>query len=123
MIITASFLGFTAVLLGAFAAHGLKGMLTAQEIISFQTGVRYQFYHAFLLFLVANTTYVSGIFKKRIYGLALGGVILFSGSIYVLCLDEYTIGQNIKGIGFLTPLGGSLLLAAWGFLFAGVIKK
>lgn len=123
LLITASILGFLGVLLGAFAAHGLQSILTEQQIASFQTGVRYQFYHAFLLLFVGNTTYVSAVFKKRVYWLLLVGVLFFSGSIYVLSLDEYIIGQNVKAIAFITPLGGLLLLSAWAMLLLGVIKK
>ena len=123
MLITASILGFLGVMLGAFAAHGLKAVLTEAQITSFQTGVRYQFYHTFLLLAVANTSLVADVFKKRIYWLLLIGVIFFSGSIYILSLDEYILGSNIKGIAMFTPLGGLLLLGAWLLLFMGVIKK
>ena len=123
IVITASILGFLGVLFGAFAAHGLKAVLTAQEIISFQTGVRYQFYHAFLLLFVGNTTLINNIFKKRIYLLTLVGVVFFSGSIYVLTLDEYIIGHNLKKMAIITPIGGTLLLGAWASLLLGLLKK
>ena len=123
IIITASILGFLGVLLGAFAAHGLKAVVTEQQITAFQTGVRYQFYHAFLLLFIGNTFSISEFLKKRIYVLVLLGVVFFSGSIYVLTLDEYIIGQNLKGIAFITPVGGLLLLAAWAVLFVGVLKN
>ena len=123
VLITASILGFLGVLLGAFAAHGLKAVVTAEQIVSFQTGVRYQFYHAFLLLFVGNTSYIYGVVKKRIYWLVVVGVVFFSGSIYVLSLDEYVLGQNIKAIAFITPLGGLLLLSAWAMLVVGLIKN
>lgn len=123
ILITASILGFFGVLLGAFAAHGLKDVLTEIQINSFQTGVRYQFYHAFLLLFLGNTTRISEFYKKRIYWLVFIGILFFSGSIYVLSLDEYIIGQNIKGIAVLTPLGGLLLLAAWVLMIIAFIKK
>lgn len=123
ILITASVLGFLGVLLGAFAAHVLQAVLTEQQIISFQTGVRYQFYHAFLLLFVGNTSYMSSIFKKRVYWLVLIGVVFFCGSIYVLSLDEYIIGSNIKAIAFITPLGGLLLLLAWAMLFVGLNRE
>ena len=123
ILITASVLGFLGVLLGAFAAHVLQAVLTEQQILSFQTGVRYQFYHAFLLLFVGNTSYMSSIFKKRVYWLVLIGVVFFCGSIYVLSLDEYIIGSNIKAIAFITPLGGLLLLLAWAMLFVGLNRE
>ena len=123
MLITASILGFLGVMLGAFAAHGLKAVLTGLQITAFQTGVRYQFYHAFLLLALANTSLISPEFKKRIYWLVVIGVLFFSGSIYVLSVDEYILGHNLKGIALVTPLGGLLLLGAWLLLLIGLIKK
>lgn len=123
IVITASVLGFFGVLLGAFAAHGLQSLVTEKEIASFQTGVRYQFYHAFLLLFIGSSTYIGEFFKKRIYVLVLVGIIFFSGSIYILTLDQYIIGQNVKAIAFITPVGGLLLLAAWALLFVGLLKK
>ena len=123
IIITASILGFFGVLLGAFAAHGLQSLVTEKEIASFQTGVRYQFYHAFLLLFIGSSACIGEFFKKRIYVLVLVGTIFFSGSIYILTLDQYIIGQNLKAIAFITPIGGLLLLAAWALLFVGMLKK
>ncbi len=123
IVISASVLGFFGVLLGAFAAHGLQHLVTEKEIASFQTGVRYQFYHAFLLLFTGSSAYLSDFFKKRIYVLVLVGIIFFSGSIYILTLDQYIIGQNVKAIAFITPVGGLLLLAAWALLFVGILKK
>jgi len=67
IVITAAFLGFLAVLLGAFGAHGLKAILSEKDLISFETGVRYQFYHTFLLLFISCTTLLSQKIKKIIF--------------------------------------------------------
>ena len=123
ILITASILGFLSILLGAFAAHGLQAILNEQQILSFQTGVRYQFYHVFLLLFIANTNYVLQLYKTIIYRLTVLGVLLFSGSIYFLTLDEYLISYNVKMIAILTPIGGLFLLCAWATLLFSLSKK
>jgi len=67
LVITAAILGFLAVLLGAFGAHGLKAILSEKDLTSFEVGVRYQFYHTFLILFVSNTTLVSQKAKKIIF--------------------------------------------------------
>ena len=123
LVITATILGFLAVLLGAFGAHGLKAILNEKDIISFETGVRYQFYHTFLLLFISLSSLLSQKTKKILFSLILTGVILFSGSIYILAMDEFLFQKTIKPLVFLTPLGGLLLLSAWGILFFSLIKK
>ena len=113
LLITASILGFTAVLLGAFGAHGLKQILSEKDLISFETGVRYQFYHTFLLLFLSGTSLISTKTKKRIFYLIIIGILFFSGSIYLLALDQFLFGTAITAVVFITPLGGFLLLAAW----------
>lgn len=113
LLITACILGFTAVLLGAFGAHGLKQILSSKDLISFETGVRYQFYHTFFLLFLATSPLISKTIKKRVFYLVVIGILFFSGSIYLLALDEFLFGTPIKSIVFITPLGGFLLLGAW----------
>ena len=76
--ITATLLGLVGVVLGAFAAHGLRSVLTDSALESFQTGVRYQMYHAFFLFVIGLNSHLSSAQKKYILGLTLAGIILFS---------------------------------------------
>ena len=118
----AGFLGMTAILLGAFGAHALKKVLDPEALATFETGVKYQIYHAlFLLFLGINTT-ISNRLKLVLFRLILAGVILFSGSIYLLATKSLT-GMDLKFIGPFTPIGGSLLIAAWGVLMVHFLKK
>ena len=119
---TAAFLGMTAIILGAFGAHALKKILNLSELNTFETGVKYQMYHAlFLLFLGLNT-HLSTKLKKTILSLTLLGVIFFSGSIYLLATDSLN-DFNFKIIGFVTPIGGLLLIIAWSILMVQFLKK
>ena len=112
ILFTASFLGVIAIVLGAFGAHSLKEVLTLEQLNTFETGVKYQMYHAlFLLFLGINNSVTEKI-KKYVFRLILFGVLLFSGSIYLLATMAVT-GINFKVIGILTPIGGLLLILGW----------
>src|SRR5690554_2845194 len=94
---TAAILGFISIILGAFGAHALKEVLTAEQLVSFETGVRYQMYHALFLLLVGITDFISEKQKKIIFTLTLTGVLLFSGSIYLLARsEERRVGKECR---------------------------
>jgi uncharacterized membrane protein YgdD (TMEM256/DUF423 family) len=114
--------GMIAIVLGAFGAHALKKVLLPEELITFETGVRYQMYHALFLVLIALLTNLSEKTKKTIYYLVVFGVVLFSGSIYLLATNRLT-SFDFKVIGFVTPIGGLLLILAWGVLLFNFQKK
>lgn len=115
--------GMVAIILGAFGAHALKKVLSVAQLSTFETGVRYQMYHALFLLVIGTIKEVSQKAKKTIYYLVIFGVILFSGSIYLLATNSLT-AINFKTIGFVTPIGGALLILAWSvFLFQSVKKK
>ncbi len=118
---TAAFLGMIAIILGAFGAHALKKVLTLEQLISFETGVRYQMYQAFFLFFLATQNDILEKTKKTIFTLITSGTLFFSGSIYLLSTTGIT-GINFKPIGFLTPIGGLLLILAWGMLGYSILK-
>ena len=118
---TAAFLGMIAIILGAFGAHALKKVLTLEQLISFETGVRYQMYQAFFLFFLATQNDILEKTKKTIYRLNVFGILYFSGSIYLLSTTGIT-GINFKPIGFLTPIGGLLLILAWGMFGYSILK-
>ncbi|MEO8239727.1 MAG: DUF423 domain-containing protein [Flavobacterium sp.] len=122
IILTGAFLGVLAIILGAFGAHALKAVLSAEQLTSFETGVRYQMYHAFFLFFVASRKELSLKALKVIYNLVLAGVLFFSGSIYLLTTKNVT-SVDFKIIGFVTPIGGLLLIFAWIVLFVTIFKK
>ena len=87
ILIAATLLGLLGVVLGAFAAHGLRSVLTDSALESFQTGVRYQIYHAFFLFFIGLNSHLSTLQKKYTLSLTLAGIFLFSVSIYLLPLS------------------------------------
>ena len=116
IILLASLTGGLAVILGAFAAHGLKPLLSDSAMGSLGTGIRYQMYHAFLLFYIASTTRLTSKQQSLLYKLILIGILLFSGSIYLLSTNELTT-FDFKAIGFVTPLGGVFLISVWALLF------
>ncbi|MDX1317950.1 DUF423 domain-containing protein [Xanthomarina gelatinilytica] len=121
ILILATIFGILSVVLGAFAAHGLKALITTQALQTFETGVRYQMYHALLLLFVGNSAFVSEKSKKAIFYLILLGILFFSGSIYGLATNELS-GFNFKSIGFITPIGGLLLIVSWIILLINFLK-
>lgn len=113
--------GMLAVILGAYGAHALKTVLTPEAITTFETGVKYQMYHALLLlFLGVNKTTIKHI--KLIFVCVALGVLLFSGSIYLLATNSLT-SFNANSIALVTPIGGTLLIFGWFLLFYGFIVK
>ena len=107
-LLLAALAGFTGVALGAFAAHGLKGQLSAEYLAVFQTGVQYQLVHALALFGVALLgERLPGLLVQVAGGLFGAGILLFSGSLYVLTLS------GLGKLGMITPLGGLCFLAGW----------
>lgn len=114
--------GMVSIILGAFGAHALKNLLTAEQLVTFETGVRYQMYHALFLIFIGMISSLSEKAKKTIYFLVLFGVCLFSGSIYLLATNSLT-SFDFKVIGVVTPIGGLLLIVAWGLLFLNLVSK
>lgn len=109
-------LGMSAVVLGAFASHALKAILTPERLASFEVGIRYQMTHALLLLIVLLTNVFDKKVKSVVFWFTTMGVVLFSGSIYLLNLQDQ-LGFSLAFLGPITPLGGSLLIIAWGYLF------
>lgn len=121
ILVTATILGITGIMLGAFAAHGLKDLISAESIETFETGAKYQIYHALFLLVVGTSNLVQLKFKKSIFYLTLVGIIFFSGSIYGLATNAIS-SFDFKTIGFITPLGGLLLISAWTVLLLNFLK-
>lgn len=122
-LITACILTAVTVALGAFGAHKLKELVSPELVNSFDTGVRYQFYHCFALFI---TAFLHGKYRSKgfetVFYLFIAGIVCFSGSIYLLTFMKIGNAVGVKGIGFITPLGGLLFIIAWVYL-AVIIKK
>jgi len=121
LLILGSLSGFLAVVLGAFASHGLEKVLTLSQLSTFEVGVRYQFYHALLAILCGSISALSDKTKNIIFYLILLGIILFSGSIYGLSTNDLW-SFDFKTIALLTPLGGIFLISSWLALFFNVLK-
>jgi uncharacterized membrane protein YgdD (TMEM256/DUF423 family) len=119
---TAAFFGMTAIILGAFGAHALKKVLTIDQLATFETGVKFQMYHALFLLFVGLNSQLADKIKKIILNLTTTGIIFFSGSIYLLATDSLNT-LNFKVIGFVTPIGGLLLISSWGVLMWNFLKK
>lgn len=114
-------MGMLAIILGAFGAHALKKILTPDLLVTFETGVRYQMYHAVFLLLLPTFKILTEKTKKIIFYSIIIGVIFFSGSIYGLATNSLT-SFDFKTIGFITPIGGLFLIMGWGILFYSYFK-
>jgi uncharacterized membrane protein YgdD (TMEM256/DUF423 family) len=121
LFIAGTLFGGLAVVLGAFAAHGLEKLITPDQIETFQTGVRYQMYHAFLLIVVGCVDVINTKVKKVVLWMTVFGIVLFSGSIFGLAINDLT-SFNFKTIGFITPIGGFLFILSWGILLFNFLK-
>ncbi|MEZ9820441.1 DUF423 domain-containing protein [Shewanella sp. 10N.286.45.A1] len=117
-LLLAALSGFMAVALGAFGAHGLKNVASAEMIAIFNLGVEYQFYHTFALIVVA---FAGHWLKSRLLDWAgylfMLGIVLFSGSLYLYAL------LGTKWTGPVTPLGGVCFLLGWLFIAVAVWKN
>jgi uncharacterized membrane protein YgdD (TMEM256/DUF423 family) len=113
-----------AVALGAFAAHGLKQMYSLEELNIFETGVKYQMYHALGLGLVAIYYNINRHkFIKLAGWLFVTGMLIFSGSLYVLSYCKFLQAANWYWLGAITPLGGLCFIFGWAILFFTFIRK
>lgn len=118
-LVTGSLLGALSVMTGAFGAHALKKLLTENGRLDvFETAVKYQFYHAFAL-LITGILLLK--FQHKFFDYAgisfIAGIIIFSGSLYILCLT------NVKWWGAITPIGGLCMITGWLFLMFALLKS
>lgn len=116
-LVIAAILGAVSVAIGAFGAHGLKSILNAEALTTYETAVRYQFYHVFALALT-GVLYQSFPNKKMIRTgyFFIAGIVLFSGSLYLLTLA----GPAYRWLGAITPFGGICFITGWLHLAAGI---
>ncbi len=119
ILLTASVFGALSVMIGAFGAHALRASLEAQgRLETFETAVKYQFYHTLALLAIGLVMYK---ISDKLLGYAgysmIGGVIIFSGSLYILCLT------GIRWLGAITPIGGVLMIVGWALLFWVVARS
>lgn len=116
-IITGAIMAGLAVVLGAFAAHGLKTILSPSELATFETGVRYQMYHGLaLLCLPGLAALITAKWANRVARCFVIGCVLFSGSLYLLAT------AGVKWFGPITPLGGVFFIVGWILLIVALVK-
>ena len=123
-VMTGTFLAGLAVILGAFGAHGLKKIVPPETVTTFQTGVQYQMYHALALIFVGMLfeKVDSGIMKWADICFIIG-ILLFSGSLYLITLLKAKNTVGLSGIGIITPFGGLFFVAGWLMMFIGVWRS
>jgi uncharacterized membrane protein YgdD (TMEM256/DUF423 family) len=114
-LVFAAFFGATGIIFGAFGAHVLKKKLTNEQLQSFETGVKYQMYHALVLLVLGFQLELDSILKNSIFLLLIVGTVLFSFSIYGLVLSSAN-NKKLRFLGPMTPFGGLLLVLGWGLL-------
>ncbi|MDN3722808.1 DUF423 domain-containing protein [Aequorivita sp. SDUM287046] len=112
MVVIASFLIAATIALGAFGAHGLKNIVDTSALVTFETGVRYQMYHSLALLVLGLAPSISEPLKTIVFWFFILGIILFSGSIYLLALNGILPFDAAK-IGFITPIGGLMFIIGW----------
>lgn len=121
---TAFVLGGLAVALGAFGAHALKDLVSANAVNIFETGVKYQLYHVFALCITAIVYKDYPTKWLKCAGASfIAGIVLFSGSLYVLTYFVAIVKPPFTWVAILTPVGGLMFILGWAFLFFAIQKK
>ncbi|MBS1496330.1 MAG: DUF423 domain-containing protein [Bacteroidetes bacterium] len=121
---SASLLAALSIAMGAFGAHALKEMVSNNAVSIFETGVRYQFYHVFALFIIAMLyKEFPNKFIINAGRFFIAGIILFSGSLYLLTLLQATVGDGYNWVGAITPVGGLCFIAGWIMLFIALKRR
>jgi len=119
--ITGMFIMAATIAIGAFGAHGLKNLVDAAALNTFEVGVRYQMYHALAIVILGFVPTPPKV-KKIVFWFFITGILFFSGSIYLLSLNTI-LPFNAAKIGFITPIGGVLFIVGWVRWGFGMIKK
>ena len=117
----ASILGCLAVIFGAFGAHALKKILSEDQLKKFETGVKYQMYHALVLLIIGFNFKLETTSEKYMIYSFIAGILLFSFSIYGLVISSAK-NKKLKFLGPITPLGGLFLIIAWALLFYNILN-
>lgn len=120
-ITTGAVFGALGIIFGAFGAHALKKIFSEDQLKNFETGVKYQMYHALLLVIIGfNIQHITSYENLLFYSLTFG-ILLFSFSIYGLCISS-ALNKKLKILGPITPIGGLLLLLGWVLLILNSIN-
>lgn len=122
IILTAAFFGALAVIFGAFGAHSLKKIISSESLAIWQKGVEYQFYHTFALLYLSTFARYKHKLINYAFVLFVAGIVLFSGSLYILALKDAFQLSFANIIGPITPIGGVCFIFGWVFLFLAALK-
>jgi uncharacterized membrane protein YgdD (TMEM256/DUF423 family) len=123
IILTASFFGLLAVILGAFGAHGLEGKISDYQLGTWKTANQYHFYHTFALLFISTFSRAKSQSIRVSFIAFTVGILLFSGSLYLLSLrDLIGLSGFTSILGPITPLGGLSFMVGWIGLFVAAIK-
>lgn len=125
ILMLAALLAATAVMLGAFGAHGLKAKISPEQLQVFETGVKYQFYHALALLLLGGALmnkYSSSLLTYAGFAFIVG-IVLFSGSLYLLANKNWLGIENWHWLGPITPLGGLSFIIGWLLICVGIWRN
>ncbi|MAM29769.1 MAG: hypothetical protein CMC13_12165 [Flavobacteriaceae bacterium] len=120
IVVIAAVLAAITIALGAFGAHGLKSIVSAESLTTFETGVRYQMYHVIALLVIGLSAQVPLTTKKWVLRFFCFGMLFFSGSIYLLALKEQ-LPFSVSFLGPITPIGGLLFILGWIRLAYGLL--
>lgn len=112
VLVISSLLGAITIGIGAFGAHGLKDGVSTEALSTFETGVRYQMFHVIALLILGLAGRIPDTTVKWVSRFFMGGILLFSGSIYLLVLKDH-LHLDVIWLGPVTPLGGLLFIAGW----------
>lgn len=123
IILFGAFFGLTAVILGAFGAHGLEGKISDKHIDTWKTAVDYQFYHTLALLFLATFSRAKNIFIRLSYISFILGIILFSGSLYLISTHSLTDIGSLSVLGPITPIGGLCFVVGWIGLLVATVKN
>lgn len=123
IIITAAIYGVLAVITGAFGAHALKNKLEPAQLEVWHTAVQYQFYHVFALLFLSTLNHLNNNLLEWSYYFFTFGIVLFSGSLYLLSAWQILGWSWLRFLGPVTPLGGLFFILGWITLGLGVLKK
>jgi len=122
IILTASFFGLIAVILGAFGAHGLEGKISEYHIDTWKTANQYHFYHTFALLFLSTFSRAKSQSIRISYIFFTIGIFLFSGSLYLLSVRSLLGIEQVSILGPITPLGGLCFMVGWIGLFVAALK-
>ncbi|WDF67919.1 DUF423 domain-containing protein [Sphingobacterium oryzagri] len=123
IILTASFFGLTAVILGAFGAHGLEGKISDYHLGTWKTANQYHFYHTLALLFLSTFSRAKNASIRVSFVAFVLGMLLFSGSLYLLSVRSLIGLENFRLLGPITPVGGLCFMVGWIGLFVAAVRN